>query len=405
MFRFQNFRYILLLFLLVMTALTYHPTFSNVVTFEKGDNPLMPYINILAVATFLLYFNYHNWLRNHTIRTYLVYMIICLVLGYFLLQMDISKRYDADARWVAMSFMFFAIGYNTRLSRNQLTFMLLLYAASVAYVSYLQMMQHSGGFIIVDQYLDYGKNTLGVMCAVSCIALLILSFQETNKYIKIAERALYLFVFVLCITIRARAAFLVIFLMTFYCIIKRMRTKRLRINDLSKVVFGGFFIVMIIIISPQIYHSLVDYVSSAFFQHREGDIVSGRETGWRMGIEMLRSSPMFGNLEAKIRFDTILIHNYFLRILGSYGLIGALPLMLLYLYLFLFVVRNMLKSPVSEDNVGYYAMMVVLIISLEEPTFPYSPGTGVILPFLLLGHTLFRSDYLCGLYTNGISKR
>jgi len=50
--------------------------------------------------------------------------------------------------------------------------------------------------------------------------------------------------------------------------------------------------------------------------------------------------------------------------------------------------KKIFKSGMVIQNIGFYVFMVPLIISLVEPTFPYSPGTGVIFSFVLLGFSI-----------------
>ena len=62
--------------------------------------------------------------------------------------------------------------------------------------------------------------------------------------------------------------------------------------------------------------------------------------------------------------------------------------MILYLRLVFLTIRKSVKLPINIENVGFFTTIVLLIISLEEPTFPFSPGTGVIMSFILLGNSL-----------------
>lgn len=392
MFRIQNIRYIFLLSLLVLTAMSYYPSFANVVTLEGGENPLNRYFVLLTVITFLLYFNYQGWIKNQLIRTYLIYLIIAGIIGFLLAQMAITTQYESATRGLLMAFVFLAIGYNSKLSYRQLFFLAIVYSLSVAFVTYRQLIQHAGGFVITDLYLGYGKNTLGVMCAASCILLLILFFYERNRYLKLFLLLLYVYILVLCISIRARADFLIIFLVTALCIYKNMRRNKLTMKSISWIVFGGLFVFVVFIFSPQIFQSILDYIIDSFTRNREGDLATGREVGWQRAIDVISESPLWGNMELQRNYETLTIHNYFLRQLSSFGILGSIPILLLYLFLFVYVIKRIIISPISVTNVGFYTFVILLAVSFGEPTFPYSPGTGVILPFMLLGFTLFRVD-------------
>lgn len=391
MFRIQNIRYVLLLFLLVLTALSYNPSFSNLST-EGGSNPLSRLIVIMTVLTFLLYFNYHQWFRNRFVKTYIFWTILIGIVGYVLALTNISNQYKEIANTIIMAFVFLAIGYNTRANQKQLAVLIILYSLSVAYVSYNQLIQHAGGFVILDLYLSYGKNTLGVMCAVSCISLLLLLYNQKNKYYKVLLFALYLFILALCISIRARAAFLTIFVLSTYILYKILKYRKITMSSLSWIIFGGLIVVVLLLLLPQVYTNISDYIYDSFFQNHEDDITTGRIDRLKYGIDIVGQSPLFGNLVLHRRFDSLIIHNFFIRQLTLFGIIGSLPILILYLYIFVHILKRMFTYQVGLSSVGYFVFIVVLIISLEEPTFPFAPGTGVIMPFILLGYSQYRSD-------------
>lgn len=388
MFRIQNIRFFLLVVLLVLTAFTYLPVFSNVVTTGEGSNPLNRYVGIVAVLSFLLYFDYRSWLKNRFIVAYIICLSLAGIIGVMLAQMDVTERYQTAANELLIAFLGLTIGYSSKLSKKQLLSLVIIYSSSVAIVTYQQLMQHAGGFIIKDLYFSYGKNTMGVMCAVSCVSLIISSLYVDNKYMRLFMRALYLFILLLCISIRARASFLVIFLLTFFCIYKQMKHRRITMGSVSWVVFGGLFIMGLLFVFPQIYYSVIDYIVDSFTRNHEGDITAGRERGWRIGVSVISNNPLFGNMVVKRQYDFLSIHNYFIRILSEFGIIGSLPFMILYLRLMFLTIRKSVKLPINIENVGFFTTIVLLIISLEEPTFPFSPGTGVIMSFILLGNTL-----------------
>lgn len=388
MFRIQNIRFFLLVLLLVLTAFTYLPVFSNVVTTGEGSNPLNRYVVLAAILCFLFYFDYRSWMKNRLIVIFIICIFLAGIIGVMLAQMDVTKRYQTAAGELLIAFLGLAIGYSSKLSKKQLITIVIIYSSSVAIVTYQQLMQHAGGFIISDLYFSYGKNTLGVMCAVSCVSLIISSLNVDNKYMKFFMRALYLFILVLCISIRARASFLVIFLLTFFCIYKQMKHRRITMGSVSWVVFGGLFIVGVLLVFPQLFYSISDYIIDSFTRNHEGDITAGRERGWRIGVSVISNNPLFGNMVVKRQYDFLSIHNYFLRILSEFGIVGSLPFMILYLRLVFLTIRKSVKLPINIENVGFFTTIVLLIISLEEPTFPYSPGTGVIMSFILLGNSL-----------------
>lgn len=98
-------------------------------------------------------------------------------------------------------------------------------------------------------------------------------------------------------------------------------------------------------------------------------------------------------MQLKNDYNGFRVHNYLLRVLSSYGIIGALPIYLLYFSIIIFVIKKIIKSQFTIQYLGYFVSVVPLIISLAEPTFPYSPGTGVIFSFVFLGYSIRKTEY------------
>ena len=167
-----------------------------------------------------------------------------------------------------------------------------------------------------------------------------------------------------------------------------MKSRKITMGTMSWMVFGVLFIVGVMLVFPQIFNSISDYIVDSFTRNHEGDIVAGREQGWRTGVSVFSENPLLGHIVVDSQYDFLSIHNYFLRMLSEFGIIGSLPFMILYFRLLFLTIRKSIKSSLNIDNMGFFTTIVLLIISLEEPTFPFSPGTGVIMSFILLGNTL-----------------
>ncbi len=390
-----NIRYLALVILLALTALMYHPIFSNVVTMDEESNPLRPVVVGLTIVTTLLYFDFSFWTNSNFVKKFLIYLLVIELLGYVLSQMNITDWYSVDANNILLSFLFLLIGYGlgARSTNKQLVGIILLYSFFVALSVYFQLMQHAGGFIITDRYIGYGKNTMGVMCASSCIALLVLALTTTNKAIRIISWILYFFIFILDISIRARASYLVIFIVSLIGVFRFLKGK-ITFNFIFLIIFGVFVIIALFLFIPGVFGSIGVYIWDSFTQHQDmDDLSSGRGGLNEFALNIIGESPFWGNMQLKNDYYGFRVHNYLLRVLSSYGIIGALPIYLLYFSIIIFVIKKIIKSQYNIKFLGYFVSIVPLIISFAEPTFPYSPGTGVIFSFVFLGYSIRKTEY------------
>lgn len=390
MIRFSNIRYLSLLILLVLTALLYHTRFSNIATIDEESNPLRPIIVLLTIVNVVLFFDIKAWIKSRFIKFFLSFVLIIELIGFVIDQMGISKWYQVDAQNILMSFLFLLIGYSNgiKISYKQLRFLVFVYSFFVAVAVYSQLMQHAGGFVITNLYISYGKNTMGVMCASSCIALLFLALFEEKKIFKYCAWMLFFIILILDVSIRARASYVTIFLISILCIYRFFKGRITR--RIIVWAFAGILLFMIsLFLIPGFFNTIGEYIWNSFTQNQNmDDLSSGRTALNKFAINIINRSPLFGNLELQYDYYGFRVHNYPLRVLSSYGILGSLPLLILLFYFVIYVMKKIFKSGMVIQNVGFYVFMVPLIISLVEPTFPYSPGTGVIFSFVLLGFSI-----------------
>ena len=381
-----NLKYISLCLLLVLTALSYHPRFSSFVTEDNATNPLSRYIIIMTVFTFGLYAFKLRWKDNGFVYTFAKYLFAIAIVGGCIMLIGLSSSYLSEAKNILMAFIFLLLGYNSKLSPLQFVSLIFIYSLAVSYSVLNQIISNIGGFVISDLYLQYGKNTLGVMTASSCIALLFVSLHSNKRYIKILGWLLFLALLFFTITIRARAAFLSIFLLSVFIIFRNIKDRNADTSHIIAFVLFAFIIFLTVSIFSNRVAGIWDYIFSSFTQNQGNDLTSGRMSRNIFAINLIEESPFWGNLTLGYQYDWI--HNYVLRQISSYGLLGSMPLMILYFYIVIFIIKQVFRNRLILDNIGFVVFILPLIISLEEPTFPFAPGTGIIFPFILLGISL-----------------
>lgn len=384
--RILNLKYISLCILLVLTALSYHPRFSSFVTEDEVANPLNRYILLMTFITFGLNFIGSKWRDQTFVFTFAKWLSVIAIVGGILMLVGLSTSYLFEARNILMAFVFLLIGYNSKVSQTQLVVLILIYSLAVLFSVFYQIISNFGGFVIADLYLQYGKNTLGVMTASSSVALLFLGLHSDKKYIKILGCGLFVVLLFFTITIRARAAFLSIFLLSAFIVYRNIKDRDAGTTHIIGLVCIAFILLVVASLFPARVANMWDYILSSFTQNQGSDLTSGRMSRNVFALNLIAEAPLFGNLTLGYKYEWI--HNYVLRQTSSYGLLGSLPIMILYFYIVTFVYKQIRFNRLNLKYVGFVVFVIPLIISLEEPTFPFAPGTGVIFPFVLLGISL-----------------
>ena len=393
MLRIQNIRYLFLLLLLATTALSYLPVFANVVILEKGQNPLNRYIVLLSIITFLLHLDYKKWIRNGFLKLFLICTLICLLIGYLLQQMEINSRYFFEGRNILISFVFLAIGYNSRMTLKMLGGLVLIFSIAIGYATYLQLFQHAGGFVITDQYISYGKNIMGMMCVSASLALAFLAMNGKNKVIKYVLWGASIFLFILTVAIRARGSFISLLLVVVFIVYKLLKDGKKSNERIYRIVFLILGMIIVSFVFTDAFRSFGDFFMSSLYKNREEDLLTGRGSINNYALSFFERNPLFGSLSEDMDM-TSLVHNFLLRQLASFGIIGSFPIVLLYIYMLFYIVKVSLKSSVNITNIGFFVFLFQLIISLVEPTFPFAPGTGVVFSYILLGYSLYQRSII-----------
>lgn len=389
---FLSARFLSLVLLMLLTALSYHPSFAKFVTDGEGQNPLNKYIYLALGITVILHLQFKRIIKNKFARTFVAYIALIAVTGKLLQAFNISDNYISEAQNCFMAFTFLFIGYNAKLNRDQLLILLILYGAMVLYTTLMQIMVNLGGFTLSPTYIQYGKNALGVMTSSSCVALAYYGLIDHRKRVKITTIAMAVLLLIFTITIRARASFLSTFILLGFIVFRKVIADKKTADIFMRVFFIFLICAFVLAFSPDTISSVSNYIYESFTLNQGDDLTSGRMDRNEIALGIIENNPFFGNLAIGQHYEWV--HNYFLRQFSSYGFIAGFPLLALYLYITFFVLMNTFKSNLSFRTIGFIAVVIPIIISLEEPTFPYAPGTASILSFTMLGFSLSEKDAL-----------
>lgn len=385
----RTIRWVLTAALVLACVLSYHPSVIGSMSDLTQTNLLARPILILSILCFVLTLR-RNVLHNRVIRTFMVvYAIVAFeLLCFAAFDLFIETRTVPETRTLLIPLVALVVGYNIDLTRRQLTLLFVLYLSATLVVGYLQVAVNVGGFVIEDQLLAAGKNTLGPMIACG-VAIALILLRNTQSWVL---RALLIASVVLSIalvaTIRARTALLCcgLVLMAYWYIIYRRSHRELRLVLLVALLLVGMMI-KYTATGSFITEGVDGYLIDSFTQNHDSS--NGGLTAYRVqlnieALEIISDSPFWGRLTHPV--DQGWVHNYVLGKLSAYGIVGAFALMYLYFTILFNALRNAMRLDFTNlYTIGFFIVLIPFFISLAEPTFPYEPGTAVFFVFLLYG--------------------
>ena len=380
----------LLVFLLIFLALSYHPSFSTIESGGTSQSPILRFIPVLASVLIMLSLNISAIWKEPFIRNYILLLVAGALCGLLLLGLGFGTEYISEITNISMAIGFLIVGYNLNIKQGGIFLLIILFASAIAITSYSNIMTYIGAFTIEDQYLTRAKNTFSVMIvtAYTCVAYYLMSdyhitYPRLEKIIKPLLFILSLTFILFTVTMRARTGMLSLFIITIILIYK---TKYISQKHISSIL-AAFIIIGFAIIARFDFNSIYDFIYSAFFQNREGDLTSGRSETYIQAWHIFANNPLWGRLGDNIEITWV--HNYLLKNLADFGILGGLFIIWMYLYLCITVIIRIWNH---KDNrfasLGFFSMLPLLFVSLAEPTLPYSPGTSIFLAFLCFGYSL-----------------
>ncbi len=372
-----------LLLLIVLIAMSYHPIVreaSRGVGIESGSI-LSPYILIvfagLTVLSSRSLFRY-KMQRRSWLLLFIVFLAYIFAYAFFK-----NDEMLSDIRSLGISLCAIGIGCNLNLNEKKYKFLLLFYAGLFTFVGIMNIMNGLGGFVIERVYLRISKNILGVNIATSILIyvafILDSSVRKKRKWFFCALVALS---FLIVLTLRARTATLCSGIIIFYAVYAYNLRKSFR-NAIFKSLGIFILVIMIALFIP----TVRDYIYDSFTMGHEDDLLSGRTERNEVALDFFLDNLFLGNVQRHV--ELAWVHNYPLLKLSSYGILLSLPILLLYLYQLIFTLKKSLY--LQRDllgSLGYIALLIPFICSMNEPTLPYGPGTGTVFNFILLGLAL-----------------
>lgn len=341
---------------------------------------------ILALIAAFDVFVIRKW-RPRVINVFaLAIMAIAIEFGILsIIHVDIQIT---DIVELLVPFGLLVISYDLHFTNNATILLSKAYAVSILTVAIIQIYYYAGGFVIREQYVVMGKNSMGPFVAVAAgitFYFALEKFKNRELYRSIIWIAGLAFSVSVLIIMRSRAALVSVVILMAVMINKSKGIGR-------KLVAPIALIVLLSITSSEFLKTVADPVQESLFlsyNSRDVDSLSGgRFSVYRDAAEIVLRHPFLGEATEKQKAAPI-PHNYLLNKAKKYGLCGGVFFFAIYFYLFFFIIRRILKfKTVSFKTLPIYLSLIPFIVSLFEYQYPYGPGTTQMFIYFLLGQFL-----------------
>lgn len=337
----------------------------------------------------LMYLPFFKFKKDYFILVYSILMFLVLTNG-LLVNLLTDKNTLNIVLQPVFSFVILMLGYNIKVPKKFIKKTLKLYVIITTLLGIFIIFFLGEGLSITQTYFLGSKNQVGPFIAMCCLGCLH-SFSKKNKekmlfFNRKILMILFIVNFAVLLTIRNRSG-VVAFLgsILFYLVSKIDFTLKK-----EKIVFFPIIILLIgVILYSSILTPIFDYIYDALFLNYEitdiNSLSAGRIDTYMDAFNFIKKYPLFGELRVSSGI-TIAPHNYLLNILTQFGIIGMFPLVGLYIFIWIYIIKKIIID--KEEELSIYLLLLLLIISLFEPTYPYSPVTTVSLTWFLLGYYL-----------------
>jgi O-antigen ligase len=353
---------------------------------------------LLFLVTFFLVITYSkiNLIKNWFLNFYLITIYLSSIL---LLIISIYKSELMIGELIIFSLPIFIlyIGYTCKIGGDQLSKLVLRYMLLVTVFGLFVIFNYGKGFTITDQYFFSSKNQAGPFIASVIMMSLLLLLERKENYNLFLRRKFLLIVILINIgsllALRNRSGIIALGFCFLVFLISKISLKKKIKKELLLIP------IIILIILPLIFKlNLLNYIFNAISQsmfnnYHVTDLYSvsaGRLDVYIKALEYLKISPLFGELWISSGMSET-PHNFLLYLWVQYGVLGMLPITVFYIFLWIYVLVKIIIF--KEFDVGLYLILFMLVISIFEYTYPFSPLTTVSLSWFFLGYYLRNKDY------------
>lgn len=373
--------YALLLLLSILLPLVYHPFVIDYGQTHSLD--LLALVHKGIDAAFMLLVLSSVLMKGRTSQSSST--VLWLLAAMLLSALGASACFGSMAMFMeirAVLICFFAMlaGWRLNWSDKRLLVLVLVFAASVLEMGLALVFMKGIGFKISRTYFADQKNAVGPMLATAAVlaaGLLRRKRDIKGNLINLVLLALIFLCVLTILTIRSRAALLSLGLVLALLLYQRFKGKYVLLTIVGGILLLG---IVVVLLPPFV----KDYVHQSFFAGFSGDVTSGRMSRNENAMDIFCQNPLFAHLKNPVAIETV--HNFPLYALCEYGLLFAFSLLLVYFYMLIAVVKRIFSTSLPNSAaIGYYAMLVLFVVSMFEYAFPFGPGTSTVMNFVFLG--------------------
>lgn len=374
-------------FLIIISCLSYHPAFHVARDVETDvKSSLSKYVTLLAVLLLIPNVRFGEWIKDKHFKQFVIFLIPAFIIAMSLLAIFDCRYMIADIRIFLIPFIFYLLGTTIRASEKDLLLFALLYCVFALFVGYSQVITNIGAFVILEQYMVSAKNSLSCIIAIAIVIAFIYSInKKTNKYLRYCFIGMAVASLAVLLTIRGRAGTLAVFIAAFIVIVKGIKAKKIKMKNVLLITFAGFLLLLLLEMFLGRRIGVFQYIYDSFFTSRSGDVSTGRLSRNDEAIEVLNNHFLTGRIVDNVEIEWV--HNYVLRILSNLGAIVGAFMLVPYFYILALLFKLNIKIDTTDPkNMGGIVLIIPFVISLFEPTYPFSPGSTVFFSFFLLGY-------------------
>jgi hypothetical protein len=355
------------------------------------------FYSIIRLMTYLLFgFSFLIFLpkmriKKNTFALFYLMIIFTSFIFSLILYFMSGTLYLNSIVEVTMPFVIFLIGYSFKPDKNNSKKFEFFYIIFSFFLGIYIIFNYGSGFEITQTYFFGSKNQIGPIIFGAALLLLInlVNSIQNGKNIHFIVLKLILLIFMLAfgLILRNRSGFISFLIVVSIFLIFKVRP------TIKKSIIASFILFFSIIIMSafNILEIIINFISDSLFLNYDianlNSISSGRISGYFEVFEFLKSYPFYGNIFANVIIYTP--HNYLLNLWYLYGLFGFLPLTILYLSIWFIVIKGIMKRDYSP---GIYLMLLSLVISFLEPTYPFGPLSTQSIVWFLFGVYFFNKN-------------
>lgn len=300
-----------------------------------------------------------------------VFVFILIILSIIGVQINFNP-----ARDLLIALIVLIIGLNLNITKKQFVRLCTIYIALYTISALSIVFTFSSGFSIQEIYLSIPKNQIAPAFGVA--AMLSIYFFFLNKgFLRYFYFSTTVLIIASLLVIRGRAVIIAVILTWLVFNLFFLRNAKFKVLNIV------FVFLLVPFVGKHVYDSLfLNYDISSI-----ESISAGRVSAYLLGVEFFLNNPLSGMLLNDFHSEHI-IHNYILYNIVNFGVILSPIMLIIYFRYILLIVYSVYRNSFGVYEVGPLMMVIIMIVSLFEYTYPYSPGSAVFFPFFLMGQYL-----------------